>query len=156
MFVCYKLLQKHRYNAGDIVVLLINTFIFYGFNYATLNGDVGHLRGLFTMLNAAVHFVVAMLIYRQKLADRNLFYLVIGLTLIFVTIAIPVQLNGSWITLFWAGEAALLFWIGRTKTDPVYEKMSYPPLLLAAVSLIIDWYKRESDVPVFMNVWLLG
>jgi uncharacterized membrane protein len=156
MFVCYKLLQKHKYSAGDIAVLLTNTFIFYGFNYTALTDDAEHLLGLFTLLNAAVHFAVAMLIYRQKLVDRNLFYLVIGLTLIFITIAIPVQLSGSWITLLWMGEAALLFWIGRTKAEPVYEKMSYPLLLFSTLSLIIDWYKRGSDVPAFMNVWLLS
>ncbi|MDR0873774.1 MAG: DUF2339 domain-containing protein [Prevotellaceae bacterium] len=156
MFVCYKLLGKHKYNAGDIAVLLANTFIFYGYNYATLNSNAEHLLGLFTLINAAVHFAVGVLIYRRKLADRNLFYLVIGLMLIFVTIAVPVQLSGSGITLLWVGEAALLFWIGRTKAAPVYEKMSFVPLVLACVSLLIDWFRRSSNEPVFINVWLLG
>ncbi len=59
--------------------------------------------------------------------------------MVFITIAIPVQLDGNWVTLLWAGEAALLFWLGRTKSIPVYEKLSYPLMLLAGVSLVQDW-----------------
>ena len=65
------------------------------------------------------------------MVDRNLVYLVAGLVIIFITIAIPVQLDGNWVTLLWAGEAALLFWIGRSKQVPVYEKLSYPLMYLA-------------------------
>jgi len=79
------------------------------------------------------------IIYKQKQADRNLFYFVVGLVLVFITIAIPVQLNGNWVTLLWTGEAALLFWIGRTRNIHAYEMLSYPLMILAFFSLIQDW-----------------
>src|SRR5690606_25593232 len=69
----------------------------------------------------------------------NLFYLVAGLFLLFVTIAIPVQLDASWVTLLWVGEAALLFWIGRTKAVHFYEKLSYILMMLAVLSIVHDW-----------------
>tara|TARA_R110002020_G_scaffold472238_1_gene700021 strand:+ start:631 stop:1950 length:1320 start_codon:yes stop_codon:yes gene_type:complete len=97
------------------------------------------LLGIFTLCNAIVHFIVSAVIYRQKLADRNLFYLVSGLVLVFITIAVPVQLDGNWVTLLWAGEAALLFWIGRTKNVAVYQSLSYPLMVLAFFSLVHDW-----------------
>jgi len=78
-------------------------------------------------------------IYKQKLGDRNLFYLVSGLVLVFIAIAIPVQLDGNWVTLLWAGEAALLFWIGRTKKVAVYEGIAYGLMVLACLSLFQDW-----------------
>ena len=140
-FLAYKLLKKEKFELQDIILLLANSFIFYGIGYAILDGhETGkHLLGLFTFLNAIVHFIISVIIYRQKLADRNLFYLVSGLVLIFITIAIPVQLNGHWVTLLWAGEATLLFWIGRTKNAPVYEKLSYPLMILAFLSIGQDW-----------------
>lgn len=97
------------------------------------------LLGLFALGNAIIHFVVSAIIYRNKSVDRNLFYLVTGLVLVFITIAIPVQLDGNWVTLLWAGEAALLFWIGRVKKVPVYEQLSYPLMVLAFGSIIQDW-----------------
>jgi len=97
------------------------------------------LLGLFSIGNAVVHFLVGMVIYRQKHVNKNLLHFVIGLVLVFVAIAIPVQLDGSWVTLLWAAQAALLFWIGRTKIIPFYEKFSYPIMLLAFISICSDW-----------------
>ena len=143
----YKLLQKEKFDAGDIILLLANSFIFYGIGYSILktNSAGEQLLGLFTICNAIVHFGVSALIYRQKLADRNLFYLVAGLVLTFITIAIPIQLNGNWVTLLWACEAALLFWIGRTKNVSFYEFLSYILMFLAFFSIIHDWSTLYND-----------
>ncbi len=141
VFLAYKLIREEKYNTEDVLLLLANSFVFYGLGYVILSGHKTgeQLLGLFTLLNALIHFIVSTIIYRQKLADRNLFFLVAGLVLVFITISIPVQLDGNWVTLLWAFEAALLFWIGRTKNVPVYEKLSYVLMFLAVFSLFEDW-----------------
>jgi len=149
-FLAYKLLQKEKFVIDDIILLMINSFVFYGIGYTILDShQTGkQLLGLFTLTNAVVHFVASVIIYRQKLADKNIHYLIAGLVLIFITITVPVQLDGNWVTLLWAGEAALLFWIGRTKNVPFYEKLSYPLMLLAFYSIIQDWcYVYDSYHP---------
>ncbi|SEN98194.1 Predicted membrane protein [bacterium A37T11] len=140
-FLSYKLFREEVFNKGDIVLLLANSFIYYGLGYAVLNGhpNGAQLLGVFTVINAVVHFGVSVLIFRKKLADRNLFYLAAGLVLVFITMAIPVQLDGHWVTLLWAGEALLLFWIGRVKKVALYEVLSYPIMLLAFISICQDW-----------------
>lgn len=166
-FLAYKLLQKEKFAKNDILLLLLNSFIFYGLGYALLDGhEKGEqLLGLFTLGNAIVHFIISVVVYRKKLADRNLFYLISGLVLLFITIAIPVQLDGNWVTLLWAGEATLLFWIGRTKNVAVYEKLSYPLIFLAFFSLLHDWmtaYDRylpediESKITPILNIHFLS
>ena len=141
IFLGYKLLKQENYGLGDVLLLLSNSFIFYGVGYSLLDSpNTGrHLLGIFTLANAAVHFVVSAVIYRQKLADRRLFHLVAGLVLVFITLAIPVQLDGNWVTLLWIGMAAVLFWVGRTQQTTFYEKLSYPLLFLAFFSLLHDW-----------------
>ncbi len=140
-FLGYKLLKKEKFEIDDILLLLANSFVFFGVGYAILSthqkGE--QLLGLFTLCNAIVHFIVSAVIYKQKLTDKNLLNLVSGLVLVFITIAIPVQLDGNWVTLLWVGEAALLFWIGRTKNVPIYEKLSYPLMGLAFFSIAHDW-----------------
>jgi len=140
-FLAYKLFQNEKFKIDDIVVLLINSFFFYAIGYALLNDHQKgvHLLGLFTLCNAIVHFVVSLIISSRKLSDKNLYYFVSGLVLVFITIAIPVQLDGSWVTLLWAGEAALLFWIGRDKGAYTYERLSYVLMTLAFFSIIHDW-----------------
>lgn len=141
MFLSYKLIRLEEYKIEDIVLLLINSFIFYGVGYALISdhSSYGHLIGLFTLGNAIIHFVVSGVIYRQKLANKNLFYLISGLVLVFITITIPVQLDDNWVPLLWAGEAAILFWIGRTKNVRIYEIISYVVMLLAFTSLLSYW-----------------
>jgi uncharacterized membrane protein len=141
LILTYKLIHKDRFLSGEIYLLLLNAFLFYGIGYSMINGGKNgdQLLGLFTLANAFIHFIVSAFIYRQKLVDRNLVYLVAGLVIVFITIAIPVQLDGNWVTLLWAGEAALLFWIGRSRQVPVYEKLSYPLMYLAFFSIVHDW-----------------
>jgi len=141
MFMANKLIQKEKFDIADIILLLLNSFIFYGLGYVILSDhETGqHFLGMFTLCNAVIHFVASVMIYRKNLADKNLFYLVAGLVLVFTTIAIPVQLNGNWVTLLWITEAVLLFWIGRTKKISFYELLSYPLILLAFFSLLQDW-----------------
>jgi uncharacterized membrane protein len=140
-FIGYKLKYKMQFSRGDIIILLFNSFIFFGMGYLMLleRSSMSDYLGLFTLINAVIHFSVSTAIYKLKLADRNLFFLISGLVLVFITIAIPVQLDGNWVTLLWIAEAALLFWIGRTKNVPVYETLSYPLIVLATVSLLQDW-----------------
>jgi len=140
-FLAYKVVQKEKFVMRDILLILANSFIFYGTGYALINTlQTGNqFLGVFTLGNAILHFGVSAVIYRQKLGDRNLFYLVSGLVLVFIAIAIPVQLDGNWVTLLWAGEAALLFWIGRTRKVAVYEGISFGVMFLACLSLLQDW-----------------
>ncbi|MCB9234658.1 MAG: DUF2339 domain-containing protein [Bacteroidia bacterium] len=149
-FLAYNLLNRKVFGAEEVVLLLTNSFTFFGVGYYVLNLEplTENYLGLFALLNALVHFTVSAVIYRMKLADRNLFYLIAGLVLVFITIAVPIQLDGNWVTLIWACEASLMFWIGRSRKVAVYEFLSYPLVLLAFFSLIHDWV----SIPDY-NVW---
>ncbi|MCX2718441.1 DUF2339 domain-containing protein [Lentiprolixibacter aurantiacus] len=140
-FLAYKFIKKEVFNVLDVFLLLANSFIFFGFGYSIIeqSPEGASYLGAFTLFNALLHGIVSFVAHRFKLADKNIFYLVTGLVLVFITISIPVQLDGNWVTLLWAGEAVLLFHIGRTKNAGVYESMAYPLITLFALSLIHDW-----------------
>ena len=140
-FLAYKLVKLEKLGVPDILMIVLNSFIFFGIGYSILaQHETGEqLLGVFTLLNAVVHFIISLVIYKKSLADRNLFYMISGLVLIFITAAVPIQLDGSWVTVIWAFEAALLFWIGRTKKVSIYEKLSFPLMLFALISIFQDW-----------------
>ncbi len=150
-FLSYKLIKKEQFEYKDIALILINSFIMYGVGYSILdNHPIGtYYLGLFTVLNAIIHSIVSLVVFRNKLADKALFYLVSGLVLVFLTLTAPVQLDGNWVTLLWAGEATLLFWLGRTKNISFYEKFSYPLMMLSFFSLMNDWHYRY----VIIRTW---
>ncbi len=153
-FLGYKLIKKEPYEALDIVLVLANSFVFYGLGYSLIKDmpEWEAYLGLYTLFHALVHGVVGFVIYKQKGVDKPIFYLVSGMFLVFVTLTIPVQLDGNWVTLLWLGEAALLFWIGRTKQVPIYEKIAYPVLALAFVSILQDWNEAYYDVYLLEEV----
>lgn len=140
-FIVYKLISEENVAIENIVLILANSFAFYGLGYSILSNRDGfeNYLGTFTLINAAVHFAFAYAVSRMKIFPNDLLYLLTALMLTFATIAIPVQLDGNWVTLLWTAEAAILFWLGRTKQIPLYENYSYPLMFMATVSLFLDW-----------------
>lgn len=152
-----RIIQKEKLVKTDIILLLLNSFIYFGLGYGIVQaGNTAPYLGLFTLLNALIHFGVGYIIKTKKIADQNLFYLVTGLVFTFITIAIPVQLNGNWVTLSWIALSVLLFWIGRTKKVVTYEKISYVIMFLAFISLIHDWESFNNlKNKAFVNIGFL-
>ncbi|MES2455477.1 MAG: DUF2339 domain-containing protein [Bacteroidota bacterium] len=139
--LAYKISKEENFDPGDVILILLNAFIYYGIGYYLLsNHTTGvQLLGLFTLGNAIIHFVVSLVIYKKKLADKKLFYLVLAMVITFITMAVPVQLDGGYVTIFWTAEAALLLYLGRIKNIAIYEKLSLPLIILAFLSLLQDW-----------------
>ncbi len=163
IFLAYKFFKSENFDAVDVLILLANSSIYFGIGIRILDlHPIGkNYLGLFAVINALIHFIVSVIIYRNKLADRNLFYFVAGLVLVFITIAIPIQLNGNWVTLLWTGEAVVLFWVGRGRKIPFYEYLAYPLMILAFFSILQDWsvayinYNPEitvSGLTPFLNI----
>ena len=161
--LAYKVAKKEIFGLSDVVIILLNSFIYYGIGYFILlgNKNSAELLGLFTLANAVIHFVVSLIIYKKQLADRNLFYLILAMVITFITMAAPVQINGGWVTIFWTVEAAVLFYLARVKNIAIYEKLSFPLIFLAFFSLLQDWttyynfyYDSEFITPI-LNVGFL-
>lgn len=140
-FLAYKLVRAEQYQLADVFLLLSNSFVFFGIGYGlwSTHPSLEHLLGAFAMINGGIHLVVGMVIYFNEKADKNVLLLVTGLVMLFFTIAIPIQLDGNWVTLLWLIEGALLWVIGRVRAADLYEKMAYPILTLAFLSLVQDW-----------------
>jgi len=155
--LAYKLLHSKVFDGGDISLIILNAVFAYSFGLAILSNSISteNYLGLFTLLNGVVHIIVNLTIKRFKEYDKNMHYLTFGLALAFVTIAIPVEFDGSWLALFWLAESAVLFWIGRTQKVRFYEIFSYPLLGVAICSLLYGWgeyYGNLHEFKLFLNV----
>ena len=166
-FLAYKFVAREQLSRIDVVVLLMNAFLYYGWGYFAISdhpdGDV--FLGVFTVFNAVLHFIACAVIYKKQETSRDTFFFVAGMVLVFLTLAVPVQLDGHWVTLIWGAEAALLFWIGRTKGFPVYEKLAGTLIVLTFISLVQDWdsfynvYDYDgtgTSITYFFNIQLLS
>ncbi|MCY7376829.1 MAG: DUF2339 domain-containing protein [Pyrinomonadaceae bacterium] len=154
-FLVYKLRAEEEFSAEIVVLVVVNSFIFFGFGYAILDSRENYewLLGLFAVANALLNGALAFIIHRYNPLDRKNFYLAVALAVTFATIAVPVQFRGNWITLIWTAEAAILFWIGRTKKLSIYENLSYPLMLLASVSLLNDWQNAFNNQTILTPIF---
>jgi len=109
-------------------------------------------RGLFCVSLAVVNLVLSYILFRNRKVDTNILYLLIGITLTFISLAAPIQLHGHSITIFWASEAVLLYWLYQKSNINL---MRYTSLLLwiaMLLSLLMDWEQIYGNTNVTLTV----
>ncbi len=138
----------------QLAILTINTFVFYGVGMSILSNFHPEFKGLFTTFVAVLNLVYAWFLYKKFGIDKTAVYLLIGLTLTFVTLAIPIQFAGHYITLFWACEAVLLIWLSQKSQITSYRYGAVIVQFLMLGSLVIDWghfYAGDSILQIILN-----
>ena len=138
----------------QLSILAANTFLFYGVGMFILSEYRTELKGLFTTALALLNLIYAWFLYKKFKLDKTAVYLLIGLTLTFITLAIPVQFKGNYITLFWAAEAVLLLWLSQKSKIKSYRFASTIVHILMLLSLIMDWeqkYTNEEVLNIIVN-----
>lgn len=140
-FLAYKLKVKQLYESQDIALILFNIFIFFGVGIHLLlqTSEGSRFLGLFALCNALPPALLTLAFYKVKGTDKNVALLFAGLALLFISISVPIQLDGNWVTLLWIGEATVLFHIGTNRKVAFYKRMAYGLLCISFISLLQDW-----------------
>ncbi|MBT1687857.1 DUF2339 domain-containing protein [Dawidia soli] len=155
MNVINNLRQRTTFKAIEISLLLSNTFLYYTAGMIILReAPASDFRGLFTATLAVFNFVFAYSLYKNTRVDRNLVFLLIGLVLTFISLAAPVQLEGNYITLFWAAEGVLLLWLSQKSGIRLMKVGSVLVMMLMGCSLIMDWEQLYRPAQEYMPVVL--
>ncbi|HRH39530.1 MAG TPA: DUF2339 domain-containing protein, partial [Flavobacteriales bacterium] len=158
----YNLKHKQAFSALDHTLLLANTGAFYGVGLHFLSDMDLRVTGLFTALLGVYYLAFALYFHKREGIPRPLKLLLIGLVLTFISLAAPVQLQGSHITLFWAAEAVLLLWFAHRTDLKLVERGSFIVALLMLISLGMDmgkvygWGRSENMHWLLNKGWITG
>ncbi|HEY5692486.1 MAG TPA: DUF2339 domain-containing protein [Cyclobacteriaceae bacterium] len=132
--------ERLPFKGIEFSILLSNTFFYFGAVMFILNNETGQdYKGLFTAFLGVFNFIFAYSLFKNTRVDKNLVFLLIGLVLTFISLAAPIQLEGNYITLFWAAEAVLLLWLGQKSGLRLMKLASVVVLILMLISLLMDW-----------------
>jgi uncharacterized membrane protein len=147
---------KIKFGAFDFTFLLALNFLFYSAGIIILEyWSNGEYDGLFTASLGMINLALAWIFFKKKNIDQNFIYLLIGLTLTFISLTGPVQLKGNHISLFWAAEIVLLFWLYQRSGIKLLKIVSLLILPLLLISLFMDWQAiyiyNYSLIPVITN-----
>jgi uncharacterized membrane protein len=114
--------KSRRFNGPSVTLTLIpllNAAGFFLVLYAMYEDEKVTLTW-FALALAAVYLVVAAA-FKQRFSKQDTTFirlLHVAIAIAFITIAIPLKLNGQWITISWLVESAVLLWVSvRTQTS---------------------------------------
>ena len=148
--------EKKIFNAFDFMVVLSINFLFYIASMFILpSWSDGDYKGLFTASLGIFNLLLVLGFRQKKTIDPNFLALLTGLALTFISLAAPVQFKGNYVTLFWAAEAVILFWLfQRTRTV----QLKIASLIIAVLmlgSLGITWmqvyFSGHQLIPILLN-----
>lgn len=150
--------QGKKMNKYLLTVIVLNNFIYLGFGAMFLSYIplVFKPTGLFCIFITLVNVILAILLKKSKREYNFLVYALVGLALTFVTLAVPVQLDGNYITLCWASEMVLLLGFYIKSKIRIYESASIILVLLTALAYLKDIWEQSSDTPSVNGIFLNG
>jgi uncharacterized membrane protein len=129
--------KRERADEHDVAIVLLNTFAYSGALFVLLwPQDKWPLTLLFLALAAAHVGVARFLPVLQEGKSSALRLLFAGVALTFLTLAIPIRLEGKWITLSFSVEGALLVWTGFRTTSNFLRQSGYLLLAISALRLL--------------------
>lgn len=160
MVLARKVLKLESFHIGDLVIILVNATAFFTVILVeSAQQGMKYFPGLFTTGMAVFHGVLAWWLQGRERTDKKLVRLLLGMALVFITVAIPVQFHGRWIPVLWAGEAFALYYAGWKLPGREWRIFSPVVMLLAVCSLFSLWsdtymifsWSHFRNSPLFAN-----
>lgn len=144
--------NKGVFSTIEYFIITANTFVYFGIGLAIIEEATLDLKGLFTLSLAIYNFIYTTILFKKFGLDKNAVYLLIALVLTFVTLTIPIQFEGNHITLFWACEAVMLFWLSQKSKITLFKLSAVVVQFLMILSLIIDWFQTYGAYDITLNI----
>ena len=137
----HNLLHKKKARGLDIALVTINAFLFLIWSLTLLeHTPLNYYLGFYTLLLALLYIFLGQTAYRIFPKDRLLAYSLFTISFVFVTVAIPLQLEGAYIGIAWLAEAIGLLYIARRLQ---YKKAAYAGLAVLALGLISTYHHLQ-------------
>ncbi|NVM64383.1 putative membrane protein [Mucilaginibacter sp. SG538B] len=145
--------ENKKFIASDFSILLLNTGLYFatGLYLLTMMHDEQY-RGLFCICLAVVNLVLSYVLFRNRKVDTNILYLLIGITLTFISLAAPIQLHGNNITIFWASETVLLYWLYLRSGIQLMKYTAVFLWIAMLLSLLMDMYQTYSNYSLSLTI----
>jgi uncharacterized membrane protein len=145
-------------NLEGFSLLVVNPFVFFATAYSLLDPDYHAWMGTLAVGLALVYAGAAKLLLDRKATTRTEFVLMIGVSLAFITLAIPIQLESNWITVAWAVEGLVILWAGVETRSALLRTVAHSVFGLAVTKLVLGDmpYGDRGDFTPVLNKYFLS
>ncbi len=144
----FHLIWRRPPTAVDQALMVVNAAVYFGFSYELLFDQYRAWMGGYTLLLSLFYGLLgyAVLLRHRDQVVHSLFAL--GVAVVFLTIAIPVQLGGPWVTVAWAVEGVVLVWMSFALRMPQVRWFGLGAFAIFGVWLVVV------DTPNVLNAGL--
>ena len=104
----FHLLWRRVPGIADLGLMTINAVAFFGLTYVVLWEDYEEWFGLIAVGLALFYALIAYVVIRRPGTPAEIALFALPIAIVFLTIAVPLQLTGAWVTVAWAAEGAAL------------------------------------------------
>ena len=149
----YHIVWRRAAQELDYALMVINAGAYFGISYGLLQPDLKDWMGGFTLALSLFYGGLAYVTLKRGAENIRLNLFSLGISLIFLTIAIPIQLGDvAWATIAWAAEGAVLVWLSFSLRMPLLRFFSYAVFAAVAVRLLFfDARLSLPDALPFLN-----
>ena len=137
--------------AFDYALMVMNAAAYFGISLGIMWGDFRVWMGGFVILLALFYGVLSYFALKQSAENARLSLFALAMALVFLTIAIPIQLGDTaWTTIAWAAELVILVWLSFTLQMPHLRNYSYVTFVAMAVRLL--FFDTSINIRTFQPV----
>ena len=142
----------------DHALMVINAAAYLGISYALLWDELRPWMGAFALLMALFYGALAYAVVRRGREQVHLSLMAMSISVVLLIIAVPVQLDGPWVSVAWAAEGAVLVWMSFTLRMWLLRAFGAGAFLIFAVWLLaVDTPTAlMADLTPFYNRYLLS
>lgn len=147
----HNIVNKKKSETYDMMLLGINGFGFFLLLYGLFDGD--KIGMSFTALGLGIlYFGLAVLSHEFNPEDKLLALSLPALSVVFLTIAVGLILDQSWLTLAWAVEALLLVWLSFTLKEKFYRAFAaVVSVLVLGRLLALEMVLKPEEYTLLLN-----
>ncbi len=131
--------ESSPFAAIPLFLAFVNAGVYFIQVYAMFEEVDKHAMAWFALALAAIYIFLSKQTQRYYPDPANiqrLHYLHLALAMGFITVAIPIRLDGHWITIGWLVEAAVLLWLGDRIRSTFLNMFAIGAIALGVVRLL--------------------
>ncbi len=134
----YHVMLRRPPGATDRVFMTVNALSYFAISYGIMSEDLELWMGAFALVMALFYGGLAYAALRRSEENALLSFFALGIALVFLTVAVPVQLgDAAWTTVAWAAQGAVLMWLAFQVRMPQVRIFGYAAFGLVAVRLFM-------------------
>lgn len=152
-----RLIKRQSTTFEDLCLWPINAFVFFATAYHLLKPEYRDWMGALAIVVALIYSGAAKILLDRAADSRVEVLTIIAVALTFVTLAIPIQLDGNWITIAWSIQALTMLW-ASIKTSSTRLEAGAGALFILALGKLLLWdsslYSGALFTPVLNRYFL--